>query len=159
MLGTFARRIAFSVPKVRSLHASSLVAQKRTTGLVGLPVDPNARENYMKLLEKTLEEIKVIPEWAPYRHQVEAYTKYRLNVCRGPESDDFVEKEIEQGCLEELIEIQKGELELIPYYFDNKMWESREEFLARKEGTAESRESGFGGRLASVDEVKLTPRA
>jgi NADH dehydrogenase (ubiquinone) 1 alpha subcomplex subunit 5 len=113
----------------------------------------------MALLEKTLKEVKCIPEGAPYREAVEAYTTHRLNVCRELHNDAAIEEEIDQGCLEELIEIQKGELDLIPFYHDNRMWETREEFLARKAGTAESQESGFGGRLAPTSETTQPPTA
>jgi NADH dehydrogenase (ubiquinone) 1 alpha subcomplex subunit 5 len=36
-----------------------LAVKKTTTGIVGLPVNPNARQDLIKLYQKTLQEIKV----------------------------------------------------------------------------------------------------
>jgi hypothetical protein len=36
-----------------------MAAKKTTTGIVGLPVNPNARQDLIKIYQKTLQEIKL----------------------------------------------------------------------------------------------------
>ena len=74
---------------------------KRTTGLVGVPVIPNARSVLIELYDKTLENVKVgrrlecaanfqkIPANTEYRKNVEAFTKYRKNVVEQNEDVFF----------------------------------------------------------------------
>lgn len=69
------------------LRASRMLLQqashvKRTTGIVGLNVVPNAKEVLTKLYEKTLNDIKIIPAGVPYRTEVESFTNYRLGVVK-----------------------------------------------------------------------------
>ena len=65
----------------RSARAFSAVV-KRSTGLVGLDVVPNARAVLDALYRKTLEDVQVIPAHVPYRQMVEDFTSYRLGVVR-----------------------------------------------------------------------------
>lgn len=78
---------------------------KRSTGIVGLPVDPRARETLVDLYMRTLQELKVrvprpqlasgasplargvarvqqIPEDAFYRKSVESFTNFRLKTVQ-----------------------------------------------------------------------------
>lgn len=55
---------------------------KKTTGIVGLDVVPDAKAVLVRLYEKTLNDIRIIPSGVPYRVDVEAFTKYRLDVVR-----------------------------------------------------------------------------
>jgi ETC complex I subunit conserved region len=54
--------------------------KKTSTGLTGLPVDPNARENMAKMQQAILNKIKLIPEHTTYRQVIEATSNYRLKV-------------------------------------------------------------------------------
>jgi ETC complex I subunit conserved region len=54
--------------------------KKTSTGLTGLPVDPNARENMAKMQQAILSKIKLIPEHTTYRQVIEATSNYRLKV-------------------------------------------------------------------------------
>ncbi len=55
---------------------------KGTTGIVGLDVVPNAKEVLTKLYEKTLSDIKIIPEGVAYRTEVERFTRHRLSIVQ-----------------------------------------------------------------------------
>jgi NADH dehydrogenase (ubiquinone) 1 alpha subcomplex subunit 5 len=57
-----------------------LAKVKETTGIVSLKVVPNAREVLISLYDKTLNEIKTIPENVPYKRHVEAFTNHRMKV-------------------------------------------------------------------------------
>lgn len=96
---------------------------KKTTGIVGLDVVPNAKEVLTRLYEKTLSDIKIIPEGVAYREQVEKFTKHRLSVVQKHDDIWEIEKELALGQVEELIEEAKGELVLIPEYASWKYWE------------------------------------
>jgi ETC complex I subunit conserved region len=69
---------------VRALATSSAASEtpwrKTSTGLVGLPVDPNARQNLAAKQREILDKIKIIPEHTAYRKAMEAVAKYRLRV-------------------------------------------------------------------------------
>ncbi|TYZ63125.1 hypothetical protein PybrP1_008208 [[Pythium] brassicae (nom. inval.)] len=100
-----------------------MAVTKTSTGIVGLPVNPNARQDLIKLYQKTLQEVKVLPEDAVYRDSVERITNYRLKVVLDNDDESAIEKEIAMGQLEELIEQAEDELSVIPVYLENKLWE------------------------------------
>ena len=92
------------------LDARRQATTKTTTGIVGLPVDPHARETLIALNEKLLEEIKAVPQSAEYRKSVEATCNYRLKCLHENEDEATLEELIGMGQLEELIESQTEEL-------------------------------------------------
>jgi len=55
-------------------------AVKASTGIVGLDVVPDAREVLIDLYQRTLSEVKVMPEAVFYRQSVEKFTNFRLDV-------------------------------------------------------------------------------
>ncbi|KAI9917920.1 hypothetical protein PsorP6_013022 [Peronosclerospora sorghi] len=58
-----------------------MAVTKTSTGLVGLKVNPSARQDLIKIYRRTLEEVKILPPEAKnYRNAVEKITKFRLNV-------------------------------------------------------------------------------
>ena len=61
---------------------SNSVAVKASTGLVGLDVVPNAREVLIELYQRTLSDVKIMPETVFYRQSVEKFTNFRLDVVR-----------------------------------------------------------------------------
>ncbi|CAI5740742.1 unnamed protein product [Peronospora destructor] len=83
-----------------------MAVTKTSTGLVGLKV-------------KTLP-----PEAKNYRNAVEQITNFRLNVVETNEEEDVIERTIDCGQLEELIEQAEDELSVIPVYIEHKLWES-----------------------------------
>ncbi|CBK21264.2 subunit NDUFA5 [Blastocystis hominis] len=96
---------------------------KRTTGLVGVPVIPNARSVLIELYDKTLENVKKIPANTEYRKNVEAFTKYRKNVVEQNEDIKTIERIIGCGQVEELVEQANDELSLIEDYYQYRIWE------------------------------------
>lgn len=68
--------------RLTSVLRQSVQHVKKTTGIVGLDVVPNAKEVLTRLYEKTLSDIKIIPEGVAYREQVEKFTKHRLSVVQ-----------------------------------------------------------------------------
>ena len=104
-LGAAWRRAARRRPSPRRAATT-----KTTTGIVGLPVDPHARETLIALNEQLLDEIKQVPEGAEYRKSVEATCNYRLKCLRENEDEATLEELIGMGQLEELIESQTEEL-------------------------------------------------
>lgn len=138
----------------RATRALRMAVTKTSTGLVGLPVNPNARADLIGLYQRTLKEAQALPaEAAAYKDAVEHITKYRLSVCekhsevhglaslantsigRGltwgwPRQESAIEKEINCGQLEELIEQAHDELSIFPVYVGAcRRWLLEESFL------------------------------
>merc|ERR1712137_106956 len=102
-----------------------LAVTKTSTGLVGLQVNPTARQDLIKIYRRTLEEVKILPpEATNYRNAVEQITKFRLHVVETNVDEDVIERKINCGQLEELIEQAEDELSVIPVYIERKLWES-----------------------------------
>lgn len=56
---------------------------KQTTGIVGLPVDPDARQHLKERLQEMLQRVQeLIPEHAEYRKVLEATANYRYSLLR-----------------------------------------------------------------------------
>ncbi|KAJ1931978.1 hypothetical protein GGF37_007212, partial [Kickxella alabastrina] len=98
-----------------------------TTGIVGLPVNPNARPQLLGLYKKTLEEVKAkIPEAAIYRQSVEAITTQRLKIVEQNEDTVKIEELINCGQIEELIDQAEDEIKLVSRMAEWKAWEPLE---------------------------------
>ena len=98
---------------LRAIARPLLAKVKQTTGIVGLDVVPNAREVLINLYNKTLNEIKAVPEDEGYRKAVESFTTHRLKVCEEEVDSEKIEERIGCGQVEELIEEAQDELKLI----------------------------------------------
>ncbi len=96
---------------------------KKTTGITGLPVIPEGRKILIALYEKTLEDIKTIPEDVFYRTAVETQTKKMLQVCRDHEDIETIELKFSPFQIEEMIVRAEDELELIPMMREWKPWD------------------------------------
>ncbi|KAJ2235980.1 hypothetical protein GGF40_002356 [Coemansia sp. RSA 1286] len=103
-------------------------AHKVTTGIVGIPVNPNARPQLIALYKKTLDELKAkIPESAAYRQSVETITKQRLSIVEQHEDAARIEELINCGQIEELVDQAQDEIGLISRMAEWKAWEPLEE--------------------------------
>mmetsp|Transcript_4929 Transcript_4929/g.15624 ORF Transcript_4929/g.15624 Transcript_4929/m.15624 type:complete len:133 (-) Transcript_4929:32-430(-) len=122
-----ARRAGAALARRAVAPRRALAIQKTSTGIVGLPVDPDARANLIALNEKLLEAVKAVPETAEYRKSIEATCGYRLKVLQGTSDEDAIEEVIGMGQLEELIESQTEELGVLGMYVEHKMWEAVDE--------------------------------
>ena len=87
---------------------------KTTTNIVGLPVLENAREELLKVYKQILSEVKVVPEDAQYRKNVELLTRHRMKVVVEEEDLGRIEERIGMGQVEELHVQAVRELNLIP---------------------------------------------
>ena len=86
---------------------------KDHTGIAGLDVDPNARENLKMYLEQVLEAIKIIPQDTEYRRNVETTINHKLSIVNSDITDEEAEDQLD-AQLEQYINFTKDELSLIP---------------------------------------------
>lgn len=94
--------------------SASTGATKTTTNIVGLNVLENAREELMKTYKDILSAVKIVPEDAQYRKNVELLTRHRLKVVTEEEDLTRIEERIGMGQVEELHVQAVRELNLIP---------------------------------------------
>ncbi|KAF9618022.1 hypothetical protein IFM89_039419 [Coptis chinensis] len=113
---------------LRRLSFPLLARVKETTGIVGLDVVPNAREQLISLYSKTLNEIKSVPEDEGYRKAVESFTKHRLKVCQEEEDWEQIENKLGCGQIEEVLEEAKDELTLIGKMIEWAPWGASEDY-------------------------------
>ncbi|KAI9454001.1 NADH2 dehydrogenase [Russula earlei] len=105
-----------------------LQASKSSTGLYGLAVHPNPLPELTKTYESTLAALSSIPEHAAYRQGVEALTLKKLKIVRDANGDIArVEKQLDEGQIEQVIAIAKDELSLAGKMTEWKAWEPLEE--------------------------------
>ncbi|CAO2816406.1 unnamed protein product [Amaranthus hypochondriacus] len=86
---------------------------KETTGIVGLDVVPNPREALISVYNKTLEEIQAVPKDEAYRKNVESLTRQRLQVCQEELDCEVIEKRLDCGPIQQVIEDAEDELKII----------------------------------------------
>lgn len=86
---------------------------KRTTGLTGLAVHPNPLPELTKTYESTLAVLTSIPQSSVYRQGVEALTHRKLKITQAANGDiSAAEKELDEGQIEESLDIASDELKL-----------------------------------------------
>ncbi|KAI9572932.1 NADH2 dehydrogenase [Boletus coccyginus] len=103
-------------------------AVKKTTGITGLAVHPNPLPELRETYQTTLSVLSSIPSTSVYRQGVEALTKHKLNIVQGANGDiTAVEKQLDEGQIEESLEIAQDELKLIQNMSEWKAWEGLEE--------------------------------
>ena len=87
---------------------------KKTTGIVGLAVEPDAKPILLDLYKQTLVALEGVPDAAEYRKVVEGFTKERMAAVEKTDDLLAIEAAIGAGQVEQLIEQAKDELNLIP---------------------------------------------
>eukprot|EP01033_Poteriospumella_lacustris_P006302 gene6302-4524_t len=102
-----------------SFKSANFATYKTSTGLVGLAVDPNGRENLNALANKVLSSIQRLPEDSGYRVEVEQWYSYIKKVTTEKTDIRAIEDEIDLGQIEEVIQMAKNELNLIDYYHEH----------------------------------------
>ena len=91
-----------------------LQASKLSTGIHGLTVHPNPLPELTKTYESTLASLSSIPEHAAYRQGAEALTLRKLKIVQDANGDIAqVEKQLDEGQIEQAILIAKDELGLV----------------------------------------------
>jgi NADH dehydrogenase (ubiquinone) 1 alpha subcomplex subunit 5 len=87
---------------------------KRTTGITGLAVNPNPLPELSKTYQDTLSLLSSIPPSSVYRQGVEALTQRKLKIVeRANGNIAAVEKELDEGQIEESLDIATDELKLV----------------------------------------------
>lgn len=80
----------------------------------GLAVHPNPLPALRKTLESTLETLSAIPEASAYRQATTMITQHKLRILDKANGDvSIVEKEINQGQIEEVLSAAEDELNLV----------------------------------------------
>lgn len=114
MLRQMARLVPSSLRwSINPTAALSSRGIKDHTGIAGLDVDPNARENLKLYLEQVLQAIKIIPEDTEYRRNVETTIHHKLSIVNSDITDEEAEDQLD-AQLEQYINFTKDELSLIP---------------------------------------------
>jgi len=134
MLRAFSRRL-FERVNVRGV--------KTSTGIVGLPADPNARQTLTQNLLQVKELIaQQVPETAYYRTIVDADVEEKLKTLKENESDEAVE-EIFGFQLEQVIAMTEEEMKLIPFLAEHKPWDVPEGHEEKSFSGHDPYETGF----------------
>lgn len=112
-------RIALSkAPRhVVAQRFASSKAVKRSTGLVGLEVDPEARVKAIGVYKQTLAELQTLQ--SSFRNDIEAVTAYRLKVMEENAEDEAIEELLQCGQIEELLQQAQGELHLTRFLIES----------------------------------------
>ncbi|KAI1797843.1 NADH2 dehydrogenase [Ganoderma leucocontextum] len=101
---------------------------KRSTGITGLKVHHDPLPELRKTYEATLQTLSAIPPSSVYRQGTEALTQHKLKVLERANGDvAAVEKELDEGQIEESLDIAQDELSLTNKMLEWKGWEPLEE--------------------------------
>lgn len=86
---------------------------KKTTGITGLAVHPSPLPQLIKTYESTLSILSTIPQTSVYRQGTEALTRRKLNIVQAANGNiSDAEKKLNEGQIEESLDIASDELEL-----------------------------------------------
>mmetsp|Transcript_11320 Transcript_11320/g.24812 ORF Transcript_11320/g.24812 Transcript_11320/m.24812 type:complete len:154 (-) Transcript_11320:55-516(-) len=121
----------FRVSCVNAVVRRAMGTYKTSTGLVGLAVDPNGRENLFNVSQEIMQAVKGVPETSQYRINVEQTFNHIIKTCQEHQDVKAIEDEVDLGQIEELIEMANDELNVVKFYIENKVWESVAEEEAR----------------------------
>ncbi|KAH9944418.1 NADH2 dehydrogenase [Epithele typhae] len=101
---------------------------KRSTGITGLQVSANPLPELKKTYEDTLQALSAIPQASVYRQAAEALTQHKLKVLERANGDvHAAEKELNEGQIEESMDIAQDELSVATKMLEWKAWEPLEE--------------------------------
>ena len=87
---------------------------QKTTGITGLAVHPNPRPHLISIYKTTLDVLKQFPKNSVYRQATEALTLRRMQIVEKTENIADIERAIDAGQIEELIEQAEDEQSLAP---------------------------------------------
>ncbi|EKM83847.1 NdufA5, NADH-ubiquinone oxidoreductase ETC complex subunit [Agaricus bisporus var. burnettii JB137-S8] len=103
-------------------------ALKRSTGVTGLAVHPNPLPELIKTYESTISILSSIPQTSVYRQGTEALTRHKLNIVQAVNGDIIeAEKKLNEGQIEESLDIASDELQLAQKMLEWKAWEDLQE--------------------------------
>ncbi|KZO98369.1 hypothetical protein CALVIDRAFT_596897 [Calocera viscosa TUFC12733] len=105
-----------------------LQAIRQTTNITGLRPHPDPVPALTTTYEKTLSMLQTIPSSSIYRQGTEALTQRKLDIVKAANGDAVkAEKELEEGLIEQAIQIAEDELSLVAKMIEWKAWEPLEE--------------------------------
>jgi len=88
-------------------------AVKKTTGITGVKVHPDPLPELIKTYQSTLTTLSTLPPTAVYRQSTEALTRHKLNIVKAANGNIAeAEKQLNEGQIEDSLEIAAGELSL-----------------------------------------------
>ncbi|KAI0669938.1 NADH2 dehydrogenase [Trametes maxima] len=103
-------------------------ARKTTTGITGLKVHHDPIPALKQTYDSTLQILSAIPQSSVYRQGAEALTLHKLKALEKANGDiAAAEKELDEGQIEESLEIAQDELSLANKMLQWKAWEPLEE--------------------------------
>ncbi|PFH54513.1 hypothetical protein AMATHDRAFT_52126 [Amanita thiersii Skay4041] len=103
-------------------------ALKQSTGLTGLAVHQNPLPDLTKTYQNTLSLLASIPHSSVYRQGVEALTRHKLNIVQNANGDiSMVEQQLNEGQIEQALDIAIDEYKLATKMVEWKAWEPLEE--------------------------------
>ncbi len=89
-------------------------ALKSTTGIYGLKVHQNPLPELLKTYQSTLTALSALPSTSVSWQSVEALTQHKLNIVQKANGDvEAAEKELDEGHIEESLDIAQDELKLV----------------------------------------------
>ncbi|KAI0335312.1 NADH2 dehydrogenase [Cubamyces sp. BRFM 1775] len=102
--------------------------RKPSTGITGLKVHHDPVPELKKTYEATLQTLSAIPQSSVYRQGTEALTLHKLKVLEKANGNvATIEKELDEGQIEESLDIAQDELSLAQKMLQWKAWEPLEE--------------------------------
>ncbi|KAI9063029.1 NADH2 dehydrogenase [Trametes sanguinea] len=103
-------------------------ARKPTTGITGLKVHHDPIPLLRQTYEATLQTLSAMPQSSVYRQGTEALTLHKLKALEKANGDiSVLEKELDEGQVEESLDIAQDELSLAKKMLEWKAWEPLEE--------------------------------
>ncbi|KAG5648025.1 hypothetical protein DXG03_007059 [Asterophora parasitica] len=103
-------------------------ALKRTTGITGLAVHPDPLPELTKTYQSTLSVLSTIPQSSVYRQGVEALVNRKLKIVEAANGDiAAAESQLNEGQIEEALDIASDELKLAAKMVEWKAWEPLED--------------------------------
>ncbi|KAG8469251.1 hypothetical protein KFE25_007769 [Diacronema lutheri] len=105
------------------LRGARALSTKARTKLVGLDVVPDALPVLTALCNEQLAAIAVLPPAVPYRKDIEKFSTFLLGAIGESASVAEFEAKVGLGEVEEVIDMVRTELTLIPKYAAWRAWE------------------------------------
>ncbi|EJU01886.1 hypothetical protein DACRYDRAFT_66862 [Dacryopinax primogenitus] len=103
-------------------------AIRQTTNIAGLHPHPDPIPALASTYEKTLKLLETIPPSSVYRQGTEALTQRKLDIVKASNGDAFkAEKDLDEGLIEQVIQVAEDELSLVTKMIEWKAWEPLEE--------------------------------
>mmetsp|Transcript_15981 Transcript_15981/g.37014 ORF Transcript_15981/g.37014 Transcript_15981/m.37014 type:complete len:172 (+) Transcript_15981:146-661(+) len=99
---------------------------KTSTGIVGLPADPDAVSKIITSYQALLDRMASsdLPENAQYRVDLENISNYRIKMAtEHPDDPEMIEELCQCGQVEELVQQAELEMGVLEMYLKERLWE------------------------------------